>query len=336
MRTLAPCGLAAALLLTCAAAANAQDAVSDLAPGVYAELRTNKGTMVVQLHYQQAPRTVANFVGLIEGTKRFKDAEGKWVKRPFYDGLSFHRVIDGFMVQGGCPQGTGMGGPGYAFQDETVKGLTHDAAGVLSMANSDRGKTPWKNTGRTNGSQFFLTLGPTPHLDGLHTVFGKLVKGLEVLQAIGKVPTGANDKPTEPVTIEQARVIRVGVGQKEVPPAEGEADPATQPSAEAEAAERVTLELLVVHFKGCERARPEVGRSQAEALELAKRLEAHARLRGANFTKLVKTFSDLPAREFTLVAGKNDQSFAPAFKLKPGQVSAPFVTPHGVVIARAK
>lgn len=317
---------------------SAQDAPAEpaLEPGVYAEIKTSKGTMLARLYYKQTPRTVANFVGLAEGTKAFVDLSGKRVKRPYYDGLDFHRVIPGFMIQGGDPKGNGMGGPGYSFQDETVRGLSHDAKGILSMANSDQGKTPWSNTGRTNGSQFFITLGTPKRLDGLHTVFGKLVKGFDALEAIGKVETGPSDKPKTRVTIESIRIQRVGVGEKVVPAAKGEADPATQPQADAEVGASARVELICVMYRGCERARAEVGRDQAKALEIAKALEAHARLKGANFTELSKTYSDLPAREFLLQKGKNVAAFDAALRLKPGQVSAPFVTPYGVMIARAK
>lgn len=329
----------AALLVSSVLCASAwgQDAPpAGLEAGLYAELETSEGSLLAKLDYERAPRTVANFVGLAEGTKAFQDSDGKWVKRPFYDGLGFHRVIEGFMIQGGCPQGTGMGGPGYGFRDEVDRALTHDAAGVLSMANSDRGKTAWSGEGNTNGSQFFITLGPTPHLDGLHSVFGRLVRGQETLQAIGKKPTGANDKPLEPVTIQRVRILRIGIGKKAIPAAEGPADPATQPAADAAAAERVRVELLCVQFRGAERGRAECDLSEAEALAAARRAEAHARLQGADFTALCRRFSDIEVREYTLVRAKNDPSFAPAYQLQPGQVSAPFVTPYGVMIARAR
>lgn len=315
--------------------AQAQDK-KGLEPGVYAEFETSGGTMLLSLAYEKAPRTVANFVGLAEGTKAFQDASGKWVKKPFYEGLTFHRVISDFMIQGGCPQGTGMGGPGYAFRDEVDRSLTHDSAGVLSMANSDQGKTAWSGSGSSNGSQFFITLKPTPHLDGLHSVFGKLVKGMEVLQALGKTPTTTGNKPTEPIVIKRISILRIGVGKKAVPAAKGTADPKTQPQADAPLADRVRVELICVQHKGAERARAEVDYSQAEALETAKRLEAHARLQGANFTTLAEKFSDIDSREYTLLRKDNDPSFEPAFRLQPGQVSAPFVTPYGVMIARAR
>jgi cyclophilin family peptidyl-prolyl cis-trans isomerase len=324
-----------ALHLALLTVAQAQDAKS-LEPGVYAELQTSGGTMLLELAYDKAPRTVANFVGLAEGTKAFKDASGKWVKRPFYEGLTFHRVIENFMIQGGCPDGTGSGSPGFKFRDEFDRSLKHDSAGVLSMANSDRGKTPWSGTGSTNGSQFFLTLKPTPHLDGLHSVFGKVVKGMEVLQALGKTPTATGDKPLKPIVIKRVTILRIGVGKKTVPAAEGAVEANTQPKADAPLQDRVQVELICVQFKGVERVRAEVGLERGEALELAKRLEAHARLQGANFTTLAEKFSDIESRQYTLVRKDNDATFEAAFRLLPGQVSAPFVTPYGVMIARAR
>ena len=144
--------------------------------GTYAIFETSQGNIVVRLLEKEAPKTVANFVGLAEGTKEFTDvANGQKVKRNFYDGLTFHRVIPQFMIQGGCPRGTGTGDPGYKFADEFHPSLKHAKAGKLSMANSGP---------NTNGSQFFITHSPQPHLNGRHTVFGKVVSGQEVVNAI--------------------------------------------------------------------------------------------------------------------------------------------------------
>ncbi|MDR2079021.1 MAG: peptidylprolyl isomerase, partial [Treponema sp.] len=142
---------------------------SNLGDGVFARIRTNRGDIVLRLEYQQTPLTVCNFVALAEG--KMSAAGGK----PFYDGLVFHRVIADFMIQGGDPQGTGAGGPGYRFPDEIVASLKHDGPGVLSMANAGPD---------TNGSQFFITHKETPWLDGKHTVFGKVVQGQDVVNAI--------------------------------------------------------------------------------------------------------------------------------------------------------
>jgi peptidyl-prolyl cis-trans isomerase A (cyclophilin A) len=137
--------------------------------GTYAHVDTTEGSFTIRLFEKEAPGTVANFVGLAEGTKEWTDPEsGQKKKEPFYDGVIFHRVINGFMIQGGDRLGLGTGGPGYKFADEFHPSLRHDRAGILSMANSGP---------NTNGSQFFITLAPTPHLDNRHSVFGEVVEG---------------------------------------------------------------------------------------------------------------------------------------------------------------
>lgn len=156
--------------------------------GMYAKIETSKGNIYLVLEHKKAPMTVANFVGLAQGTiKNTAKAEGI----PFYDGLKFHRVIANFMIQGGDPQGNGMGGPGYSFPDETDSTLKHSGPGILSMANSDPqgSKRPYSNKGKTNGSQFFITHVATPWLDGLHTVFGHVVNGQDVVNNIAQNDT---------------------------------------------------------------------------------------------------------------------------------------------------
>ncbi len=173
---------------------------------MYALFNTNMGDFKVRLFHTRAPKTVENFVGLAEGTKKWTDPKTrKPSTKPFYDGLIFHRVIKGFMIQGGDPLGTGTGGPGYKFEDEFHADLTHSKAGILSMANAGP---------NTNGSQFFITLGPTPHLDGYgkqrgHSVFGEVVEGMDVVEKIGAVPTNrSNDRPKEDVVIKSVKIIR--------------------------------------------------------------------------------------------------------------------------------
>ena len=162
---------------------------------VYADFVTNVGTFTVHLFDQEAPHTVENFVGLAEGTQEWTDPRtNNKVKQPYYDGIVFHRVIDGFMIQGGDPLGQGIGGPGYTFADEFHPKRRHDKPGILSMAN--RGPN-------TNGGQFFITLAPTPHLDDRHSVFGEVVEGMDVVRIIGRTPTGPRDRPLKDITIER-------------------------------------------------------------------------------------------------------------------------------------
>ena len=163
-----------------------------------AHFTTSEGNFTVRLFDADVPNTVANFVGLAEGTKEWTDPKsGQKVKRPLYDGLIFHRVIDGFMIQGGDPLGTGTGGPGYKFGDEFSPKLKHAKAGILSMANSGA---------NTNGSQFFITLVPTPWLNGRHAIFGHVVQGQEIAKAIASVQRDAQDKPLQAIMIKQVLI----------------------------------------------------------------------------------------------------------------------------------
>ena len=167
---------------------------------VHAQFTTTAGNFTVRLFDEEAPKTVANFIGLAEGTKEWTDPRSNTrVKQPYYDGGIFHRVIDGFMIQGGDPLGQGIGGPGYSFADEFHPNLRHDKPGMLSMAN--RGPN-------TNGGQFFITLAPTPHLDDRHSVFGEVVEGIDVVRAIGRTPTGDRDRPIKDVVIESIKIER--------------------------------------------------------------------------------------------------------------------------------
>lgn len=169
-----------------------------------AVLHTNKGDIVIDLFGNHAPKTVANFVELAQGTREFTDPQtGQQVTRPFYDGLGFHRIIKQFMIQGGCPLGTGTGGPGYVFDDEIHPELQFNKPYLLAMANAG------KQMGRgTNGSQFFISTVETPWLNGKHTIFGEVTdpESQKVVDAIEAVPTGQADRPTEPVVIESVEI----------------------------------------------------------------------------------------------------------------------------------
>ena len=167
--------------------------------GTYAIFETSLGNIICKLFDKEAPKTVENFIGLAEGTKEFVNPmTGKKEKRNYYDGLTFHRVIPQFMIQGGDPQGTGMGGPGYQFEDET-KGSPHkfDKKGKLAMANAGP---------NTNGSQFFITVVPTDWLTGKHTIFGEVVEGQDVVDKITAVPRGRNDRPSKDVVLKKVTI----------------------------------------------------------------------------------------------------------------------------------
>lgn len=179
------------LFAMAALAAFTASALDELTDGLYARVQTTKGNIMIKLEFEKTPLTVANFVGLAEGTKKF-DAQGRAAGKPYYDGLSFHRVIDNFMIQGGCPLGTGTGGPGYRFADEIDSTLKHVGPGILSMANAGPG---------TNGSQFFITHKATPWLDGKHTVFGKVL-GADDQKVVNAIAKG--DK------IVKVTIVRVG------------------------------------------------------------------------------------------------------------------------------
>jgi peptidyl-prolyl cis-trans isomerase A (cyclophilin A) len=173
-----------------------------LKPGTYAHFTTSEGNFTVQLFEKEAPKTVENFVGLAEGTKEWTDPKtNAKVKKPFYNGVIFHRVIANFMIQGGDPLGTGTGGPGYKIPDEFGSGRKLEKPGILAMANAG------PNTG---GSQFFITLAPTPWLTGKHTVFGEVVEGMEVVSKIGATQTTKpGDKPVKPIVIQSIKIERV-------------------------------------------------------------------------------------------------------------------------------
>ncbi len=171
-------------------------------PGLYAKFETTLGNFTIELFEDKAPKTVGVFTGLASGTLEWTHpGTGEKHTKPYYDGIIFHRVIDGFMIQGGDPLGKGYGGPGFQFADEFHPDLRHDKAGILSMANAGP---------NTNGSQFFITLGPTPHLDKRHSVFGQVVDGLDVVKIIGRTPTDGQDRPKTPVVIQKLTIERVG------------------------------------------------------------------------------------------------------------------------------
>ncbi|MCG5219661.1 peptidylprolyl isomerase [Streptosporangium sp. KLBMP 9127] len=176
-----------------------------MADNLFATLRTNQGTIKVKLFPDHAPKTVRNFVELAEGTREWTDpATEQKTNAKLYDGTVFHRIISGFMIQGGDPLGQGIGGPGYDFDDEIHPDHQFSRPYLLAMANAG------KRGGRgTNGSQFFITLGPQPHLNGKHTIFGEVVEGSDVVDQISRVETGRMDRPVKDVVLEQVTIERV-------------------------------------------------------------------------------------------------------------------------------
>lgn len=185
---------------------------AQLPDGLYARFTTSMGVITAKLYYDKTPRTVAHFVALAEGTQPFIDFVNVTVtNRHFYDGLTFHRVIKGFVIQTGSPNGQGTDGPGYTIANEIQAGLTHSKAGILGAA-----RTQQQNT---YGAQFYFTLTNTPSLDGQYTVWGETVEGLDVVLAIGNVATDVNDKPTTPVVLQKVEILRIGAAAQAFDPA---------------------------------------------------------------------------------------------------------------------
>jgi peptidyl-prolyl cis-trans isomerase A (cyclophilin A) len=208
--------LAACLLAGTAAAASGKWTKKvEAGQPLYATLKTSEGDIIVRLFSKDAPKTVANFVGLATGEKEWRDPQtGNMSKKPMYDGTVFHRVIPGFMIQGGDPTGTGMGDPGYRFEDEFKSGRGFDKPGLLAMANAGP---------NTNGSQFFITTSTPAHLNNRHTIFGEVVSGYDVVEKIGNLPRDNRDRPRTAVVL-----TRVTLSDK-APPAATQKAPGKAP-----------------------------------------------------------------------------------------------------------
>jgi|ERR1051325_2143213 len=192
-----------AVALVCGVAAAQEGGKAPAKKGTpYAKFETSEGNFTVELFEKDAPKTVANFIGLAEGTKEWTDPRtGEKVKKPYYNGLTFHRVIANFMIQGGDPLGTGTGGPGFTIPDEFASGRKLDKAGILAMAN--------KGTPNSGAAQFFITLAPTTWLNGKHTVFGEVTEGMDVIEKIGSTKTTKpGDKPVKPIVIKSVKIER--------------------------------------------------------------------------------------------------------------------------------
>lgn len=225
MRRLFLTTLALAGLSVCSAGEPAEpkppEKPAELEPGTYAHIQTAKGEIVFRLLTDEAPKTTANFIRLAKGERPFKTPEGRWVQRPFYDGLTFHRVEDGALklIQGGCPKGDGTGGPGYQIDGEIDDTLTFDEPGMVAMANSGRPSTA--------GSQFFITAAPATDLNRRYTLFGKVVRGLDVVEAISKMPAKAKRSGRTALHLARDPVVMTSVTIEEVEP-----EAATEPGKE--------------------------------------------------------------------------------------------------------
>ena len=207
---------------------------TDLGDGVFADIQTSKGNILVKLEYQKTPVTVANFVSLAEGTNPFVSDQYK--EKKYYNGLTFHRVMKDFMIQGGDPLANGTGYPGYRFKDEIDDSLKHDKKGVLSMANGGP---------KTNGSQFFITHKETPWLDGRHTVFGEVIKGLEVVDSIANVEVGSGNKPVSEIVMNTVTIVRNGKDAKNFDAVQIMTDYFAEEEAEAAAMKKMIQDFVV-------------------------------------------------------------------------------------------
>lgn len=322
--------------------------------GIYAEMETSKGKVLFRLHYDKAPLTVANFVALAEGSNPLVTGDRK--QNPFYEGLTFHKVIQGVMVQAGDPRGTGNGGPGFRFRREVGTDLKHDHPGIVSMLNDGT---------FSHGSQFFITLQEARRYDGNHTIFGEVVEGQSVvgrleegdtIQSVSILRQGedaaAFDLALHLKELEQsARLAEAEAGKRaretpgrpreaaawaDSPKPTGKTDPARLPTDNQPEKEKVALEYLLVAHTGSVPSLGNPTRDKGEARERAERLVALAREEGADFDVLARRFSDSFDRRIPLLVreGTAAKTLLPCLRLKPGQVSDPIDTPKGFIVCK--
>ncbi|MDF1665251.1 MAG: peptidylprolyl isomerase [Planctomycetota bacterium] len=312
-----------------------------LKDGLYTVIETNRGDLVFELYYEKTPSTVANFVGLATAQISSVDPKTKKSsKKRFYDGLTIHRLVKDFLMQGGCPKGTGTGGPGYMFSDELVPELKHEA-GVISMARA-------KAVPDSNGSQFFVTLKPAPWLNGQNSVFGKIVKGWETLKKINKTPIiKGTERPSQKIIMLKVSIQRIGakakawkissVAEKSVPDVlDAQIDASRVWDPKSEQRKKTRLQFILIKWKDLNGVHPLCSYTEAEAKVIAQKIARAARVKGAKFVDLETKYSDAQTygQTFPLKIGKAgfSESLKGAFTLKEGQVSDALKGPEGFMV----
>jgi cyclophilin family peptidyl-prolyl cis-trans isomerase len=334
-----------------------QGDAADMSKGIFVSMETNKGRMLIQLHYTEAPLTVANFIALAEGRMEWQDPFSREQKRmPFYDGLMFHKVVPGGTIHGGDPKGTGQGGPGYLLDREINPALTHARPGILSMLNDGE---------YAHGSQFLITLGPADFLNGRHAVFGEVIDGLDVLRSleqgdrilrvkifikgekaeafdanifIEKIRERASEIEAE----KKAGRVKGGSGtrkrthRRDLPQLTGEIDPARVPQKDQPEVDKVALEYILITHRGALTPKEYQVYEKEEAEKVAEHLVQAGRMAGSDFANLAQRYSDSPDFRIRLLVKCEDhpENLGPVFRLKEDQVSDPIHTPKGYMILK--
>jgi cyclophilin family peptidyl-prolyl cis-trans isomerase len=332
-----------------------QGHAAGLSEGIFASMETSKGCMLIQLHYREAPLTVANFIALTEGSMAWQDPfTREWKKAPFYDGLTFHKVIPDITIHGGDPKGTGQGGPGYLLDREINTALTHDRPGILSMLNDGD---------HAHGSQFLITLGPASFLDGRHAAFGEVVDGLDVLRSLERgdrilrvkiFRKGATAEAFDVNSLierirgraceieaeKKAARAKAGSGEgkhthrKDLPKLTGKMDRGRVPQKDQPEVDKVALEYILITHRGALTPKEYQVYEKEEAARAAEHLVQAARMEGSDFARLAKRYSDSPEFRIRLLikGGDHPENLGPVFRLKEDQVSDPIHTPKGYMI----